>query len=270
MRARQDLDLARDLVRRAGRVVILTGAGISTDSGIPAFRSPDGLWRRRRPEELATPEAFARDPRTVWEWYDWRRQLVLGCSPNEGHRAIAKCLLSRQGVTLITQNVDGLHGRALDELVSGTVPRNERAREPRPGATLELHGNLLRSRCSECLSITHNHEPVGAEGRASLPRCRSCHGLLRPDVVWFGEPLDEEVLMRAIKAARTAHVCISAGTSAVVQPAAQLPLLTKESGGSVIEVNPDITPISKHVDIHLRGSSTEFLPEILDPLSSVH
>ena len=247
-------------------MVILTGAGISADSGVPTFRSTAGLWKRYRPEELATPEAFARDPETVWEWYSWRRQLVRECSPNDGHRAIAKLLLSRDGVTLITQNVDGLHGRALHELQSEGVGRSVDGNAPVPGVTLELHGNLLRSRCSECGEpADHSSEPHGPGSRTPLPRCPSCNALMRPAVVWFGEALDEGVLSRAMDAARDADVCISVGTSAVVQPAAHLPLLTRESGGSVIEVNPEVTPITRFSDMHLRGTASKILPKLLEP-----
>ena len=247
-------------------MVILTGAGVSADSGVPTFRSAAGLWKRYRPEELATPEAFAHDPETVWEWYAWRRQLVLECTANEGHRAVAKLLLSRDGVTLITQNVDDLHGRALRELQADGIGRSTDGSGPVPGVTLELHGNLLWSRCSACgESADDGLEPDGSGSPAPLPRCSSCDALMRPSVVWFGEALDEEVLSRAIDAARGADVCISAGTSAVVQPAAQLPLLTRESGGSVIEVNPEVTPMSRFADIHLRGTASKILPELLEP-----
>ena len=266
MPSSEDLTEARDLIRSARTVVILTGAGVSADSGVPTFRSAAGLWKRYRPEELATPEAFSRDPGTVLEWYGWRRRLVRECSPNEGHRAIAKLLLSRDGVTLITQNVDGLHGRALRQLQSAKFGRRSHGSAPVPGVTLELHGNLLRSRCSECGESADDSPGSSDSGsQASLPRCPSCDALMRPAVVWFGEALDEGVLSRAIDAACGADVCISAGTSAMVQPAAQLPLLTRESGGSVIEVNPEVTPITGFADIHLRGTSSAILPELIEP-----
>ncbi len=262
----KELERARNLVRSSGRVVILTGAGVSADSGVPTFRSSEGLWKQFRPEELATPDAFARDPETVWEWYAWRRRLVLECSPNEGHRAIARLLLSRDGVTLITQNVDGLHGRALRELQSEGVGRDPDGTVREPGATLELHGNLLRSRCSVCSeSDEDGPEPGGGGNDTPLPRCPSCDALMRPAVVWFGESLDPGVLDRAMHAAQDADICISAGTSAVVHPAAGIPLLTRESGGSLIEVNPEVTPLSPFADIHLRGAGAEILPRILEP-----
>ena len=263
----EELEGARNLVQSTRRVVILTGAGVSADSGVPTFRSGGGLWRQFRPEELATPEAFARDPETVWEWYAWRRWLILECSPNEGHRAIARLLLSRDGVTLVTQNVDGLHGRALRELQSEGVGLDPDGRAREPGATLELHGNLLRSRCSVCSeSDDDGSHPGGAGSDTPPPRCPSCNALMRPAVVWFGESLDPGVLDRAMHAAQDAEICISAGTSAVVHPAAGIPLLTRESGGRVIEVNPEVTPISPFADIHLRGAGAEILPKILEPL----
>ena len=240
-------------------MVILTGAGVSADSGVPTFRSAGGLWKNFRPEELATPEAFARDPETVWEWYAWRRRLILECTPNEGHRAIARLLLSRDGVTLVTQNVDGLHDRALRELQSEGVGLDPDGTARELGATLELHGNILRSRCSVCT------ESDDGGSDTPLPRCLSCNAPMRPAVVWFGESLDRSVLDRAIHAAQDADICISAGTSAVVHPAAGIPLLTRESGGSVIEVNPEVTPLSPFADIHLQGAGAEILPRILEP-----
>ena len=262
-----ELERARNLVQSARRVVILTGAGVSAESGIPTFRSGEGLWGQFRPEELATPEAFARDPETVWEWYAWRRGLILECMPNEGHRAIARLLLSRDGVTLATQNVDGLHGRALRELQSEGVGLRPDGRAREPGATLELHGNILRSRCSMCPEADDDgSHPGGGRSDTSLPRCPSCNAPMRPAVVWFGEMLDPGVLDRAMRAARDADICISAGTSALVHPAAGIPMLTHESGGCLIEVNPEVTPLSPFADIHLRGAGAEILPKILKPL----
>ena len=259
-----ELERARNLVQSARRVVILTGAGVSAESGIPTFRSSEGLWKNFRPEQLATPEAFARDPETVCEWYAWRRRLIHECMPNEGHRAIARLLLSRNGVTLVTQNVDSLHDRALRELQSEGVGLRPDGRAGEPGATLELHGNILRSRCSVCPETDDDvSHLVGGRSDTPLPRCRSCDAPMRPDVVWFGEPLDPDVLNGAMGAAREADVCISAGTSALVHPAAGIPLLTVEAEGRLIEVNPEVTPLSPFADIHLRGASAEILPRIL-------
>lgn len=246
-------------------MVILTGAGVSADSGVPTFRSAEGLWDNFRPEELASPEAFARNPEAVRAWYAWRRRLILKCPPNEGHRAIARLLLSRDGVTLVTQNVDGLHDRALRELQSEGVGLDPDGTAREPGATLELHGNILRSRCSVCsYSDDDGSHPNGEGSDTPLPRCPSCNAPMRPAVVWFGESLDPDVLDSAMQAAQDADICISAGTSAVVYPAAGIPLLTRDSGGTLIEVNPEVTPLSPFADIHLRGTGTEILPRILE------
>ena len=252
---------ARDAIARAQGVVVLTGAGVSADSGIPTFRAPNGLWGRYRPEELATPQAFQRDPQMVWEWYAWRRSTVRGCSPNAGHRAIAELMLARKDVTLVTQNVDGLHARSLEE-VSGQAAAWASEPEAFHARILELHGNLMRSRCRSCGHMSSEESEDSSVG-ASPPRCDGCGDLLRPDVVWFGEALDATVLERAYQAAATADVCVVAGTSAVVHPAASIPLATHDRGGVLIEVNPDITPLSELCDIQLRGRGVEILPRIL-------
>lgn len=244
------VERAGERVRDAERIVVVTGAGVSAESGVPTFRGPDGLWKSHRPEELATPGAFGRDPRLVWEWYQWRRDLVGGCSPNAGHRAIAGLQASRPGVTLVTQNVDGLHARAAREAGASDAD------------ILELHGSLFRVRCAVCAWKAGRLEPVDASSEASLPRCPECDARVRPDVVWFGEPLDGEILRAAFAAARHADVCLVAGTSAVVQPAASVPLATVEGGGVVIEVNPEETPLSRVADVGLRGAAGELLPRL--------
>jgi NAD-dependent deacetylase len=253
--APSDLDLARELrarVRRAQGVVVLTGAGVSAESGVPTFRDAEGLWRRFRPEELATPEAFREDPVRVWEWYGHRRRVIARCRPNPGHQALARALLARDDLTLVTQNVDGLHRRALEEAGgSGSHPR-----------LLELHGTLFRVRCTRCGEERDHRDPV--EAARALPACAGCGGLLRPAVVWFGELLPEATLEEAFRRAGEAEVCIVAGTSALVHPAASIPAATLGAGGVLIEVNPEATPLTPHAHWVLRGPAGILLPPLLE------
>ncbi len=231
---------ARGEIIKARGLVALTGAGISAESGVPTFRGREGLWRSYSPEELATPEAFARNPTLIWEWYQWRRSLIDKVSPNAGHRALAHLEEVAADFILITQNVDGLHQLAGSRNV------------------LELHGNIWRSRCTGCGRIE--------EGRKVdikiPPRCQECNQLLRPAVVWFGESLNTIFLDRAIQASRECDLMLVTGTSGVVQPAASLPFMAKEAGAVIIEVNPDLTPITPIADLSLRGGAAQILPEI--------
>jgi NAD-dependent deacetylase len=249
-----ELEAARDAIRTGKGTVILTGAGVSAESGVPTFRDRDGLWARYDPQELATPEGFRRDPLKVWEWYDLRRKVILGCSPNPGHRAIARFLAARADATLVTQNVDGLHRRALEaeDIAMSSV------------TILELHGNLARTRCSGCTFRRWDPDPVGARDLDTLPRCPECEALLRPDVIWFGEMLDARTLETAFLRAREADVCVVAGTSALVHPAASVPLATLEGGGLLIEVNPQETPLTRAARWSLRGLSGHLLPLLLE------
>ncbi len=223
------------------RVTVLTGAGISAESGVPTFRGEDGLWRQYRPEELATPEAFARDPRLVWEWYDWRRRLIGACRPNRAHHTLADMEAGLPDFTLITQNVDGLHHMAGSRRV------------------LELHGNIWRLRCTR-EGTTHE------DRRTPLPdlppHCADCGALLRPDVVWFGESLPSEILEAAFAAAAACDVMLVVGTSAVVQPAASLPLIARQRGAAIVEVNPQATPLSDFADLVLRQPAAQALPQL--------
>lgn len=229
-------------MKSARRVAVLTGAGISAESGVPTFRGAGGLWRTFRAEDLATPQAFQRDPKLVWEWYDWRRQWLLTVEPNAGHRALVE-LEERlgDGFVLITQNVDGLHDRAGSHRV------------------LKLHGDIWEVRCIEC-------GRRGRDERAPLPdvppRCE-CGGLLRPGVVWFGEALPEGVFERAMEQALNCELLLVVGTSAQVYPAAGLVPLALRHGADVIEVNLEETPQSRHVTLSLRGKAGEILPGIL-------
>jgi len=238
-------------------VVVVTGAGISAESGVPTFRGAAGLWKTFRPEELATPEAFRRDPRLVWEWYAWRRGLMAGCRPNEGHRALARFALDpRRDVTLVTQNVDALHQEAARETAGGA--------DPGRALPLTLHGSLFRDRCSRCGVRAEAVAAVDASSEETLPRCGRCGGLLRPDVVWYGEPLDLVTLQRAFAAAEAADVCLAVGTSGVVHPAASIPLATVRAGGALIEVDPAETALSRWAAVSVRGGAAEVLPGILD------
>ena len=215
----QDVDAAAaelgKRIARARRPCALTGAGISEESGVPVFRGPGGMWRERRPEDLATPEAFRRDPLEVWQWYDWRRGLIASARPNAGHRALAAFEASNPAFTLITQNVDGLHRRAGSRRV------------------LEVHGTLWRVRCTACRREADDE-------RVPLPlppACGACGGLLRPAVVWFGEMLSPTVFGAAWEAVKSCDLLLSLGTSGVVEPAASLVRVAAERGTSILEIN---------------------------------
>jgi NAD-dependent deacetylase len=242
------IDLARSLLRGAERIVALTGAGVSAESGVPTFRGAGGLWKTYRAEDLATPEAFARDPRLVWEWYGWRRSVVLTCVPNAAHAALANASATRRDFRIVTQNVDGLHVAASGG--AGRLP-------------LELHGSLFRIRCTACGLRREDRSEIDATSIETLPHCEACRALMRPDIVWFGEPLDSNVLGEAARLASAADVCLVVGTSAVVHPAAGLADLTRGAGGSIIEVNVGSTPITDVAAAALRGPAAVIVPELL-------
>lgn len=230
--------------RGAKRLVVITGAGISAESGIPTFRGSDGLWKRYRAEDLATPQAFGRDPRLVWEWYDWRRRLISEKEPNAGHMAIAAMEGLFEEFLLITQNVDGLHRRAGSRKL------------------IEIHGNLWRVRCmDEGKVFSHNEVPL----REIPPRCE-CGALLRPDVVWFGESLSEKDLAASYAALKECTCLMVVGTSAVVQPVASFPTIARDAGAFIMEINVEPTPISGWVDESILGKSGQILPQLLESM----
>jgi NAD-dependent deacetylase len=238
-----DLDTLRAAVRASHSIAALTGAGISAESGIPTFRGSGGLWRSFRPEELATPEAFRRDPHLVWEWYDWRRGIMHRAEPNAGHRALAE-LERRKGddFSLITQNVDGLHDRAGSRRVA------------------KLHGDIWQVRCTHCHSVArHDDVPL-----RSVPPLCACGAVLRPDVVWFGESLPEPEWRQAVEASRRAQLFLLIGTSAVVYPAAGLVELARSAGARVAVINPEATPIDHLAEWTLRCPAGEILPALLE------
>ena len=243
------------IIADAGRVVVLTGAGISAESGVPTFRGPEGLWRSFRPEDLATREAFERDPRLVWEWYGMRRQRIGACSPNAAHIALARFAFARPHVRIITQNVDELHVDAARATAQGV--------DPAPAMPLELHGSIFRDRCSMCAFVRENRQPVDTSSLASLPRCEECGALLRPDVVWFGERLVPGVLEEAFEWAGCADVCLVIGTSGVVEPAASIASTTRATGGHVIEVNPEETALTRVATVSIRGKAVDVVGQIL-------
>ena len=247
------LDAARDVLERASNILICSGAGMSAESGVPTFRGSDGLWKQYRPEELATPGAFRRDPRLVWEWYDWRRQLVSTCRPHDGHRAVASAQAARR-VRVVTQNVDGLHEKAASDLdAEATADR-----------LLAVHGSLFRSTCTHCPYERRDRDPVDTRSEETLPRCPDCGHLLRPGVVWYGEPLDTRILARASQWAMASDACLVVGTSAVVEPAASLPRLVLEAGGTVIEVNLEPTLLTPLATYAIEGKASQLLPRLLD------
>lgn len=226
----------------ARRVSVLTGAGISAESGVPTFRDAQtGLWARFRPEELATPEAFAREPKLVWEWYAWRREQVAKAQPNAGHRALVELAARVPQMTLITQNVDHLHELAGSHDV------------------LKLHGSLFANIRED------DHLPIADSDMTDdvPPRCRLTGQRIRPGVVWFGEALPADILRAAMQAAQEADVFLSIGTSTIVEPAASLPFLASQSCATVIEINPDSTPLTGQCDYSLRGRAAEVLPQLV-------
>ena len=230
-------------IRAARTITIVTGAGVSAASGVPTFRGAGGWWRSFRPEDLATPEAFDRDPRLVWEWYDWRRTLIASCVPNPAHEVLSRWS-QRDGVTLITQNVDGLHERAGSRGV------------------VRFHGSIWQLRCAApCATGSEPWEDLRAPLPALPPTCPSCGGLARPGVVWFGEAIDPDVLTRCLHAT-ACEVFLSIGTSSIVRPAAGLIARAKAHGAYTVEINPEPTDTAPHLDLTVALPAEHALPAL--------
>jgi NAD-dependent deacetylase len=236
-----DLDRVRDRLRAAGSVCVLTGSGISSESGLPTFRGANGLWRTYRVEELASAAGFERDPQLVWSWYEERRAAHRSARPSAGHVALAELERHYADFTLATQNVDSLHLRA------GSV------------RVLELHGSLREARCSRCDERIALDAPFPPSAIA-----HACGGAFRPDIVWFGESLPAGVFERAAAAAARADVVLVVGTSGMVNPAASLATRAPRADALVVEINPEETAITDYADVVLRGTASAFLPRLVD------
>jgi NAD-dependent deacetylase len=237
----KEIEAVKRVLQDVERITVLTGAGISAESGVPTFRGADGLWQNHRATELATPEAFSRNPKLVWEFYSWRRSLISQVTYNAAHKALADLESKVTHFTLVTQNVDGLH------LLAGS--KN----------VLEIHGNLWKVHCTACQKITTDRSShLGA-----LPKCQECGGLLRPHVVWFGEALDATLLRQAIAASRDCQVMLVIGTSSLVQPAASLALESKSAGATLAEINLEKTPHSPFMDFSILGKAGDVVPRLL-------
>lgn len=244
---RQRIALAADWVAHATRIACMTGAGISAESGIATFRGPDGLWEGRRPEEVATPQAFRADPEMVCRFYHARREKLVKCRPNPAHFALVELERRRPEFTLITQNVDNLHRAAGSRHV------------------IELHGNIWVDRCSKCAHQTR----LDALPNEPMQRCTACAGLMRPGVVWFGEMLPEGALEAAGEAVEACEVLLVVGTSSLVQPAASLAWHAKRHGARVIEINPDATPLTHSADLVIAEKAGVALPAIIASFAQV-
>ncbi len=240
------IDKAAEIIASSSSLLVLTGAGISAESGVPTFRGKGGLWKSFSVEDLATPEGFARNPKVVWEWYSWRRGLVRSVEPNPGHFAVAELENLFDDFLLATQNVDRLHHRAGSRKV------------------VELHGNIFGERCTRCDFRRESYDSYDEP-----PTCPSCGALLRPDVVWFGEPLPEDALHAAISFAQKAECALVVGTSAVVYPAAELPYIVKNGGGRVVEVNLEPTPVTRIADVSVFGKSGTTMPQIVEGVKRI-
>ena len=226
----------------ASWVTVLTGAGVSAESGVPTFRGTDGLWSKFKPEELASMSAFLRNPELVWKWYAHRKEVIARVKPNPGHDALVRLEQLVPHFALVTQNIDNLHRRAGSRTV------------------YELHGNIERNYCLECGAVFDNEAVLAKPG---VPLCDHCGGKIRPDVVWFGEALPEEQWNYAVRAASSSEVFLSIGTSALVYPAASLPQIARRNGAMLVEINPEPTPLTTQADEFLQGQSGKILPALV-------
>jgi len=238
----KEIQLVKERLKNSKNIVILTGAGISAESGVPTFRGKDGLWRNYDPMELATPAAFNNNPKLVWEWYNWRREIVSKTQPNQGHFALTQMEQRYKNTTIITQNVDGLHIKAGTEKV------------------LEIHGNIWRTRCTVCGDINYNYTvPL----TTIPPVCNKCKGILRPDIVWFGEQLPENIMSKVEEKIYNCDFMFVIGTSGTVQPAASFSFIAKQRNAYIVEINIEETPTTDIADISLLGKSGEILPKLI-------
>jgi NAD-dependent deacetylase len=239
----------RNALADAQNIVAFTGAGISAESGVPTFRGADGIWKKMRADELASMDAFMKNPDLVWEWYAHRKRIIAEVQPNAGHIALARMEKIVPDLVVITQNIDNLHRRAGSTRVH------------------ELHGNIERNYCMEC-GTRFSNEEVLQQG-AGVPRCTACGGKIRPDVVWFGEALPEDEWEASVRSAESAALFLSIGTSGAVYPAAALPSLAKRSGAYLVEVNPEPTPLTDYANDFLQGPAGKILPELYEVLQEV-
>ena len=236
-------------LKEAEAVTVLTGAGVSAESGVPTFRGKDGIWGKFKPEDLASVNAFMNNPDLVWEWYKHRKQIIASIKPNLGHVALVEMEHLYKRFAIVTQNIDNLHRRAGSKTV------------------YELHGNIERNYCMGCGKYFTNEEILRQE---RSPRCQFCNNLIRPDVVWFGEMLPEDEWNKSIRATELADVFFSIGTSAIVYPAASLPMIAKQSGAYLVEINLEPTDLSAYADEVLLGESGNILPRLLEAYRHPH
>jgi NAD-dependent deacetylase len=238
------MELSDRLLKRlekAYSVAVLTGAGISASSGIPTFRSKDGIWKKFKPEELANYNAFVKNPKLVWEWYGWRRNLIKNVRPNPAHYALVDLENIFKDFAVITQNVDNLHSLAGSNKL------------------IELHGNIMRNKCIECGKPFEGDFNL----KEGIPKCTTCGGMIRPDVVWFGENLPEDQIMAAQELAMRCEVFFSIGTSSIVEPAASLPYMAKGNGAYLVEINIEETPLTGSANEFIQGPADKILPELI-------
>lgn len=244
---------AAELIQQANTITILTGAGVSKESGVPTFRDAlEGLWAKYNPEQLATPYAFQENPKLVWDWYEWRRELVASVSPNPGHYALAEIENFKDLVTIITQNVDDLHEQAGSKNV------------------IHLHGNIATHKCFDNCQGTPtliDTTQLEYDAEAGPPKCPYCQAYVRPNVVWFHESLPLIELNKAVEFSQLCDLMIVVGTSGLVSPASELPRIAKQNSAKIIEVNPDYSMITRYADIKLEAPSGEILPQVIEALN---